>query len=258
MEEKVVKIPVIGIITDFGFSHYTGILKGVILKYNPNVNIVDLTHEITPFNIVEASYILYSSYKYFPKKSIFLVVVDPGVGTERDVVITEYQDYVFVAPDNGVLSPFFKDGKTFKFTSYEMLGEISNTFHGRDVFAPIAALISLGNPLGSMGTLMKNPVKIVWWEPEKLDKSTYQGIILHIDRFGNAITNIPCKYLNKLKEIRIKGIIIKERFSSFAHAPYKSPFFYCGSSGFVEIGLREESFSKKYNITLPSPLIFTI
>ena len=254
MEERKNRGPLV-LLTDFGYSHYVGILKGVILSYNPDTLIVDLTHSITPFKVVEASYALYTSYKYFPKGSIFLAVVDPGVGTERDILITEYKDYIFIAPDNGLLSPFLDEGKNFKFTSFDRLGEISNTFHGRDVFAPIAALISTGESPKDIGTVKKNPVKIEWWRPEKIDQNTYQGIILFIDRFNNAITNIPCDYINKIDKIRIKGIIIKDKFPSFGHAPYDTPFIYCGSSKFIEIGLREEGFAKKYDITLLSPLL---
>jgi len=242
-------------ITDFGNSHYAGILHGVVLKYNPNANTIDLTHNITPFAIVEASYILSVSYGYFPQGSVFVAVVDPGVGTERDVLITLYKEYIFIAPDNGLLSPFLNEGKTFKLTNLRIFENTSNTFHGRDIFAPLAGLLSRGEPAEKFGVLKENPTLIEWWSPQKLDNQTYQGIVLHTDRFGNAITNIPCSYLRNIREIRIKGVIIQDHFTSFGHAPYDTPFMYCGSSNFIEIALRENNFAKKYGVNPLTPLL---
>ncbi len=242
-------------LTDFGHSHYAGMLHGVVLKYNPNVTTLDLCHNITPFAVVEASYILSVSYRYFPSGAIFVVVIDPGVGTKRDILITRYKEYTFVAPDNGVLSPFFAEGKTFKLTDLQGFKNISSTFHGRDIFAPLAGVLSRGESPENLGIPEENPIKIEWWEPQKIDNQTYQGIILHTDRFGNAITNIPCSYLRNIREIRIKGVVIRDSFISFGYAPYNTPFMYCGSSNFIEIALRENNFAKKYNITTLTPLI---
>jgi len=249
---------IVVLLTDFGASHYTGIMHGVILRYNPYTVVIDLTHNITAFSVLEASFILHTSYKYFPEGSIFIAVVDPGVGTERSVLITLYNNYTFVAPDNGLLSPFFKEGETFRFTKFELLGQISSTFHGRDVFAPIGGLLSRGESPHNLGVREKNPTIIEWWKPQKIDDYTYQGIIIHIDRFGNAITSIPCDHINSISELRIKNLIIKDKFPSFGYAPFETPFIYCGSSGFLEIALRENNFAKKYNISPLTPLLCTI
>ena len=248
------------LLTDFGDSHYRGILHGVIRDYNPEATIIDLTHNITPFNVVEASYILYTSYKYFRKGSIFVCVIDPGVGSERRVIYGEYEGYYFVAPDNGILSPFLKEQTFMFFTNTSLLKNpiSSNTFHGRDIFAPLGALISLGHELDTLGEPCENPVIRPWWELSILDEHTYQGVVLHIDRFGNAITNISCKKLPYIEEIRIKGVIIREKHSSFHSAEYNTPFIYCGSSGFLEIGLREKNFSTTYQISVLTPLLLIV
>ncbi len=250
----------VALITDFGNSHYVGIMHGVLRDYNPNITVIDLTHNITPFNIVEASFILYTSYQYFKEGTIFVCVVDPGVGTERKALFGEYNGYYFIAPDNGLLGPFIKERIFYAFENKSLLKKpvSSNTFHGRDIFAPLAGLISLGYSMEELGKPYKDALKRPWWELSKLDEHTYQGIVLHIDRFGNAITNIPCDKLPYLEEVRIKGLIIKTRYSSFQNAEYNTPFIYCGSSGFIEIGMREKNFSSTSNITLLTPLLFEV
>ncbi len=246
------------LLTDFGESHYRGILHGVIREYNSYATVIDLTHNVTPFNIIEASYILYSSYKFFKKGSIFVCVVDPGVGSERKAIFGEYNGYFFVAPDNGLLSPFLREKTFMFFTNTSLLKRPveSSTFHGRDIFAPLGALISLGHDLHTLGKPLENPIIKPWWELPILDEHTYQGIILHIDRFGNAITNIPCDKIHRIKEIRLRGIVVTEKHSSFYNAEYNTPFMYCGSSGFIEIGLREKNLSSTYQISVLTPLLF--
>ena len=248
------------LLTDFGNSHYSGILHGVLRDYNPDATVIDLTHNISPFNVVEASYILYSSYKYFRKGSIFVCVVDPGVGSERKVIFGEYDGYYFVAPDNGLLSPFLKEKTFMVFTNTSLLKKpvSSNTFHGRDIFAPVGALISLGYDLNILGEPYKEAIIRAWWELSILDEHTYQGIVLHIDRFGNAITNIPCKKLPYIEEIRMKGITIRDKHSSFHNAEYNTPFMFCGSSNYIEIGIKEKNFSSTYHISVLTPLLLVV
>ncbi|RLG84461.1 MAG: hypothetical protein DRO18_07060, partial [Thermoprotei archaeon] len=140
---------VIALMTDFGLKDpYVGMMKAVILSINPNAVIVDLTHDVPKYNVILASHILKVSYRYFPKGTVFVVVVDPGVGSRRRPIIISSRNYLFVGPDNGVLIPAAKDDGLLN--AYEInikiagLKEISHTFHGRDIFAPTAAYLSLG------------------------------------------------------------------------------------------------------------------
>lgn len=247
--------------TDFKDTQYVGIMRGVILNYNPKAIIVDLSHNITPFSIVEASYILYTSYKYFPQNSIFVAVVDPDIGTERDVLITAYHNYLFVSPDNGLLSPFFLKDNTIKFTNFERLKlgvSINTSFQGIDVLASIGAILSLNEEMTTLGIPKEDPKIIKWWQLTQRNKNFLEGKVVHIDSFGNVVTNIPCKYVKSILEVQIKNTTLKENFTSYRYAPYDTPFFYCGSSGFVELALREKNFAKEYSISLLTPLLCKI
>jgi len=188
---------IIALLTDFGISDgYIGVMKGVILSINPNVVVVDLAHNIRKFDIRYAAFIFLSTYRYFPKGSIFVGVVDPGVGTQREGIILKTKNYYFVGPNNGLFSLVAKDDGIDVIIELKnkefFLETVSSTFHGRDIFAPVAAHISLGIPLDKFGPRLSLSkfVMIDIAEP-KIEKNNYIGEVIAIDSFGNVITNIP-------------------------------------------------------------------
>ena len=201
--------PIITLTTDFGINDpFVGIMKGVILNIAPNAEIVDITHSIEPQNIHQAALILNATYPWFPRKTVHVVIVDPGVGgnnpTEKKasktggpgpvirramLVKSKYQ--TFIGPDNGVLtSALYPDSRAYEITNKKyFLNKVSNTFHGRDVFAPCAGWIASGIAHAKMGPRVLKPVCLDFPQPQ-LKGTTLQGEVIHIDHFGNLTTNI--------------------------------------------------------------------
>jgi hypothetical protein len=240
----------IAILTDFGLKdNFVGVMKAVILKINPKVNLVDITHEISPQNIKEAAFLLLKSYSYFPKGSVFLVVVDPGVGSKRRPIAIKTKNYYFVGPDNGILSlAAINDGvkeivhlKNKRF----FLKEVSSTFHGRDIFAPVSAYLSKGVTLAYLGEKIKEICKLEL-PSFKREKDKLVAEIIYIDRFGNLITNISKEVFfdfikNKKFIAYLKNKKIKNFFSSYQDATDNLPFFIEGSFSYLEIALKNKS-----------------
>jgi hypothetical protein len=180
--------------TDFGLADgYAGIMKGVALGVDPSLCMVDITHNIAPHNIRQAAYVLDAAFPHFPEGSVHVCVVDPGVGTERAPLVVQAAGHYFVGPDNGVFTRVFRRG-TFearRITNRKYMAEhVSFTFHGRDVFAPAAARLALGAPMASFGPLLEAPALIDAGDAAPASPGTLAGAIVHIDHFGNAVTNI--------------------------------------------------------------------
>ncbi len=191
--------PLIAVITDFGYSdYYVGAMKGVIKTLCPSAEIIDITHDVPPWSILEASYILECCLEEFPRGTVFLVVVDPGVGTERKAVVARGKRYLFVGPDNGVLVPALRRDAPFHAWSIEReefkWWKSSGTFHGRDVFAPAAARIACGASPAASGPPVERLVETGVEPPSTGDGYVY-GSIVHVDRFGNAATSIERRHL---------------------------------------------------------------
>ena len=247
---------IITLTTDFGTSDaYVGIMKGVILSINPNAQIVDLTHAIPPQDIYEAAFSTYAAHSYFPKGTIHIIVVDPGVGSDRQAIVSRTDNAFFVCPDNGVLSYLLQsveneggppiDSVVIQNSAY-CLPEVSNTFHGRDVFAPVAAHLSLGVPLDDIGpplkTLVQLPIQV-----SELSGHTLTGQIVKIDRFGNAITNISETAIARLKsastggvytyEIRVRRVRLHRLNRAYAESGVGKPLAIIGSTGLLEIAI---------------------
>ncbi len=185
----------IALITDFGTRDYfVGAMKGVILSINKDAKIIDITHEIPPQDIRSAGFNLHACYRDFPRQTIFVAIVDPGVGSKRRAILVQTESYYFVAPDNGLLSFIYRNEK--EFTVYELTndkffyGNVSKTFHGRDVFAPVAAHLSAGIKAKEFGKEIKNYTRFKIRDPKKTGDGVIEGEILHIDQFGNIVTNI--------------------------------------------------------------------
>jgi len=208
--------PVIVLLTDFGLSDpYVGMMKGVIANINPDTRIIDLTHDIPKYGIEVAAYVLKSTYRYFPKKSIFNVVVDPGVGSARRPLIVRSGNYLFVGPDNGVLLPAATDDGLVD--AYEInprtagLPEISWTFHGRDIFAPTAALLSLGVTPESLGSKVSVEelvsVDVPPKKPKLISEGTVAITVFYVDSFGNVILSTDIRSLMKTLKLKLGDIV---------------------------------------------------
>ena len=244
--------PLISLTTDFGLSdHFVGVMKGVILGIAPRARLVDITHEITPFNVGEAAFVISQAWRYFPKRTIHVAVVDPGVGSQRRPLLVECGGQVFVGPDNGVFSWVCEREENWRalhLTKDRFFRHpVSKTFHGRDIFAPVAAALSNGIPSDEFGDQVSD---IVWLEslkPETEDDGRIKGRVIHIDRFGNCITNLtredfagseataPTKLIVDAREITS----FREFFSDFGKDA--EPFCVIGSAGFLEIAARNSS-----------------
>lgn len=232
----------ISLLTDFGYSAYVGVMKGVILSINPEAKVVDLCHEIAPQDIRQAAFVLYTSYKYFPPDTIHVVVVDPGVGTSRNALIVVTEKARFVAPDNGVLG-FVLEAEEFKAFRLNnpryWLPHVSTTFHGRDIFAPVAAHLSKGVPPEEMGEPLEQITPLAFPQPRKKGNSIV-GEVLFVDRFGNLITNIKGTDLPPgLPTVEIKGRSIRGLSNSYAEA--EGLLALIGSSGYLEIAFKNGS-----------------
>ncbi len=259
-------MPIITLLTDFGLQdEYVGVMKGVILSISPDVKIVDITHLISPQDLFQAAYTLKSSYRYFPKNTVHVVVVDPGVGSDRAVLAVKMNGHIFLAPDNGVLGLILEEEEPDLIVRVEnnefFLETVSQTFHGRDVFAPVAAHISKGIRINQLGTPQKKEALVCLKikKPVISEKGEIFGEIVSIDRFGNLITSIDLDFLEAsyncscksetienvritLGEHRISGL--SKTYSSVAP---QTPLAVIGSSGHLEIALSNGSAKQYYN-----------
>lgn len=265
---------IITLTTDFGTSDaYVGIMKGVILSINPNVQIVDLTHAIPPQDIYEAAFSIYAARNYFPKGTIHIIVVDPGVGSDRQAIVSRTDNVFFVCPDNGVLSYLLQsveneggqpiDSVAIQNSAY-YLPEVSNTFHGRDIFAPVAAHLSLGVSLEDIGPPVQTLVQLPIQVPELTD-GVLTGQIVKIDRFGNAITNISETAIARLKsastggrstyEIRVGSIRLHRFNRAYAESGVGKPLAIIGSSGLLEIAINGGNAKEGLGIKWGDPVV---
>lgn len=195
----------IGIISDFGNTdNYVGIMKGVIRNISPFADIIDINNNIENCNIISGAYSLESSYRYFPNNTIFLCIVDPGVGSSRRAIAIETESHYFVAPDNGLLTAIIKNEKikraaNLSNSSYHLINK-SATFHGRDIFAPVAAHISMRIELDELGERVDVNSLILLPDYVALkDDYSIEGSVVHKDKFGNIISNIPTDWIDKKK-----------------------------------------------------------
>ena len=192
------RIPIITLTTDFGVNdHFIGAMKGVILGIAPEAQIVDISHAVQPFDILDGALTISQAYSYFPSETVHMVIVDPGVGTARRPVIVTTERHKFVAPDNGVLSLIYDREERISVrhitAEHYFLQPISQTFHARDIFAPVAAQLSKGLEPDRIGDEVTDYVRFAAPRPKPVDERTLRGVVLKVDRFGNLVTNITPK-----------------------------------------------------------------
>src|SRR5271165_6988726 len=258
--------PLITFTTDFGTSdHFAATMKAVVLSIAPRAHIVDITHDVTPFEVVEGAYTLAQAYRYFPAKTIHVVVVDPGVGSARRPILAEMAGQFFVAPDNGVLSMVFarEKAKVRHITTEKfMLRPVSRTFHGRDVFSPVAAHLALGVPPSRFGKLIEDYVKLSLGKPTRTGKRVWTGLVLKVDRFGNLITNLHIDEFPEIKNRRFElnaGLQQISRLAeTFSECPPGELFVVSGSSGYLEVAANQGSAAKILGVAGGSPVELVI
>lgn len=249
---------IITLITDFGYRDpFVGQMKGVILSINPSVKIVDITHNIERHDIEEAAYLLYSSYKYFPSGTIHVAVVDPEVGSKRKALVFQIEDHYFLSPDNGIISYLLRDNnyRAFEIENVKyLMKEKSSTFQGRDLFAPAAAWLSKGIRIEDFGKAVREVKKISIPEPILVkDKGAFKilGQVVHIDQFGNLITNIRIDK-EKPVEVIVKGLSLP--FVNFYSEAANKPAALINSDDLVEIFLYKGNASETLNIKKGTPV----
>jgi S-adenosyl-L-methionine hydrolase (adenosine-forming) len=243
---------VITLLTDFGMGSYVAQMKGVILRLAPHATLVDIMHQIPPADIEQAAWILRDTYRAYPMGTIHLVVVDPGVGSQRKLISLRERGMFFLAPDNGVLTHVMADAKTTEGDSCRALNQElcgveapSRVFHGRDILAPIAARLASGIPWESCGALISDPVKLPGDLPHRKD-TTMVGKIVYIDNFGNCVTNIPALSIDHeiatFQPSRFWVQVGKHQLlglkSHYAEVEERQSRFLFGSCGRLEIAVR--------------------
>lgn len=248
---------IITLLTDFGTKdYYVSAMKGVIKSINPAADIVDITHEMKPFSILEGAFILWQAVSWFPDGSVHVGVVDPGVGTGRNSIVIRAGRTFLVGPDNGLLFPaaikLSDKLEVFKIVEGKYTLRRSGTFDGRDIFAPVAAHISRGVPAEEIGVEIDNFIKIDLFDWRKAGR-IISGRVLHIDRFGNIVTNIPNLNINNMI-LRIKNVEIPVKImSSYAEAEDEI-FLVEESSGLLEISSRMRSAAEITGLKIGDPV----
>jgi S-adenosylmethionine hydrolase len=249
---------IIALLTDFGTEDgYVGAMKGKILSIAPEANIVDISHEIMPFNIRQAAFCLTNCYAYFPEKTVFIVVVDPGVGTARKGLMIQTTNHFFIGPDNGVFSLIYEKEA---FNSFEILvdtlpWEVAATFHGRDVFSPLGALLAADKSINRFLTATKRHTSFV--RPiRKVKKKRFHIPVVHIDHFGNVILNFQRKDFSKMKTKKFGITVDDHKFgkihNTFGEVSRGEFLLMWDSSDYLQIAKNGGSAAKDLGISTDS------
>jgi S-adenosylmethionine hydrolase len=239
---------IITLTTDFGLSDpFVGIMKGVMLGIVPSAQLVDISHDVPSYDILEAAFLIENTYRYFPEGTVHVLVVDPGVGSARRPIAAVAHKHMFVAPDNGVLSTVLAND-VYHITNHSLfLSSVSQTFHGRDVFAPVAAHLARGMPIESVGPRIGDFVKRSLPKP-RAQGDKLVGTVIRIDKFGNIITNFRRADLHDGFTILVAGSTITRLCSNFSEANSGEFFAIEGSTGFIEIALNQGSAADRLKV----------
>jgi len=258
------KPPLISLLTDFGTDDaFVGVMKGVIAGICPDARVVDVTHAVPRHNIAAAAFHLAAAFPYFPEGTIHVVVVDPGVGSGRKVVAMASRGHIFIAPDNGVLTLVERGhghSKLVEATNKRFfLPEVSATFHGRDVFAPVAAHVAGGLSLDELGPAMTEICLAPVAEAHADSQGVMHGVVLWSDRFGNLITNIPADMLEGIGQrevlrVRIGNRTVEGLSRTYADAAAGEPLAMIGSFGHLEIAVRLDNAAKVLDVNIGAPV----
>ena len=246
-EGNLAQRPIITLTTDFGTNdHFVGVIKGVILEIVPDAQIVDICHSVQAFDVLDGALTISQAYSYFPTRTVHMVIVDPGVGTARLPIIASCDKYHFVAPDNGVLSLVYAKEERIHVrhvtSEHYFLQPVSNTFHARDIFAPVAAYLAKEVDSLKFGDEVQEYVRFSAPKPKAVDQNRMRGVVLKVDRFGNLITNFTAQDVPALFaagahgfKITVGGREITEIHNAYAKGSPGEVFGILGSMGFLEI-----------------------
>lgn len=254
---------IVTLTTDFGLAdHFTGAMKGVILGIAPRAAIVDITHQVEPYEISQAAFLITQAYTSFPPGTVHVVVVDPGVGTSRRPILVEAARQIFIAPDNGVLSGIYarEKHKVRAVTADRYFRKpVSRTFHGRDIFAPVAAHVAAGVAPSKMGRLVKDYLRREYERPLRTGKRMWSGSVLHIDRFGNVITNFMPSDLPPERpfEIAVGPHRVSRVASNYAESAPGELFLIEGSAGYLEISMNQGPAARTLGCGVGAPVDLT-
>ncbi len=245
-------MPLVTLLTDFGTADgYVAEMKGVILSMVPAAHLIDLSHDIAPYDVDSARLALARCWRRFPPGTVHLVIVDPGVGTQRAALAIASGERFLVGPDNGILSPALLHPGA-RAVRLPVPADVSHTFHGRDVFAPAAAALARGDSLESLGRAVEAPVVLRTPEPEKKPDGWIDGVVIHVDRFGNAVTNIMTLHPGT---VSIAGHLLPLS-RAYGDVDRGEPVALLGSSGLLEVAVRDGHAAEVLGLVRGSPIRF--
>ncbi len=259
-------MPLVTLTTDFGLTdHYVGAMKGVILSICPRTRIVDICHGVAAYDITEGAFTIAQAYRYFPRGTVHVIVVDPGVGTTRRPILVQAAGQYFVAPDNGVLSMIFarEKHKARVITNQRyFLKNVSRTFHGRDIFSPVGAHVANGVPAARFGKPIQDHLQRDFDKPQRTGRRAWTGAVLKVDRFGNMVTNFAASEFPDLDQRSFEMAAGPRRVSAFAqnyeqYGP-NEPFLIAGSAGYYEISVNQGSAARLLGCGSGAPLELTL
>ena len=254
--------PLITLLTDFGLKdHFVGVMKGVIAAIAPRARVIDITHEIERYQLCQARFVLAQSWTYFPKGTIHVAVVDPGVGTARRPILVETANHLFIGPDNGIFSDLLDlpGTKVRHIANTKLfLPNVSATFHGRDIFAPVAAHLAAGVAASRVGPLVTDAIKLPPQRAMQTSERTWTGQVVSVDRFGNLITNLSLAELPDLTRRRFVLQLGSAQLSAlapdYASGPAGQTIAIAGSSGDLEIAINQDSAALRLGLGCGAPV----
>lgn len=246
--------------TDFGASdHYVGAMKGVVYSINPSARVVDISHAVQSYDLLDGALTIAQAYSYFPADTIHVVVVDPGVGSARRPILARTDKYFFVAPDNGVLSLVLEREERVHVreisSDHYFLQPVSQTFHGRDVFAAVAGWLSKGVEFSNFGNEISDYVRFRTPKPKRIEDGRVQGVVLKVDKFGNVVTNITPQDIPQLfapeppqLKIMVGSHEITRMRTAYAEGAPGEVFGILGSMGFLELSTNRGSAARALEV----------
>ena len=258
--------PLITLLTDFGLKdHFVGVMKAVIATIAPRARVIDLTHEIAPYQLCQARFALAQSWPYFPKRTIHVVVVDPGVGTARRPILVETANHRFIGPDNGIFSDLLDlPGTRVRHVANTklFLPKVSATFHGRDIFAPVAAHLAAGVAASRVGPLVTDAIKLPPQRAVQTSERTWTGQVVCVDRFGNLTTNLSLTELPDLTRrrfvLQLGSAELSALAPNYASGPAGQAIAVAGSSGYIEIAVNQNSAASRLGLGCGAPVELTL
>lgn len=250
--------PIIGLLTDFGLADpYVGQMKAVLATQAPQSTVVDITHGVEPFNVAQGAFFLAASTPCFPIGTVLLSVIDPGVGSKRSILVAEHDGRILIAPDNGLVCLATCPETTRFYHLIQSDRPVSATFHGRDIFAPLAARLAVGERIESLCTPVNadRTVRPLWSEP-MMAKGHCSVRVLHVDRFGNCVLNLRAEALGHLDNLTIRTPLGRElpAVDTYSDLPEGAPGLLEGSQGFFEIAVNQGSAARQFGLSMGDPV----